>query len=138
MIRRPSSSQSGFTLIELMIVIAIVAILASILLPSFVRTRAMTQLTGCKSNLKNIATALEAYSADHGGHYPPALAGITPNYIKTIPPCPAASSDTYSSSYTSSLNPDVYQFFCEGTVHDALSVPADYPRWDSGSGLDER
>ena len=57
--------RAGFTLIELMIVIAIIAILAAILVPNFIRARAQGQLTACKSNLKNIGTALEMYSTDN-------------------------------------------------------------------------
>ena len=139
MSRRPrSGSNSGFTLIELMIVIAIIAILASVLIPSFVRARGMSQLAGCKSNLKNIATSLEAYSVDHNGHYPNDMVLLTPNYIKTLPVCPAAASNTYTASYVFSLNPDTYDFECRGTNHAALGVAANYPQWHSRSGLQER
>ena len=62
--------KAGFTLIELMIVIAIIAILAAILVPNFLKARAQGQLTACKSNCKNLATALEMYASDNGGRYP--------------------------------------------------------------------
>ena len=58
------SSRKGFTLIELMIVIAIIAILAAILVPNFIRARAQGQVTSCKSNLKNIGTACEMYATE--------------------------------------------------------------------------
>lgn len=128
----------GFTLIELMIVIAIIAILAAILIPNYVRARAMSQLTGCKSNLKNIATALEAYSVDHSGHYPTGMAALTPNYIKTLPVCPTVGSDTYTDSYVPTVEPDSFSFYCEGNVHENLAIPSNYPQWHSGSGLKER
>ena len=70
MFRMMRRSRKGFTLIELMIVIAIIAILAAILVPNFIRARAQGQLTACKSNLKNIGTALEMYSTDNGGRFP--------------------------------------------------------------------
>jgi competence protein ComGC len=120
-----------------MIVIAIIAILASILLPSFVRARAMAQLTGCKSNLKSVATALEAYAVDHV-HYPTNIALLTPNYMKSFPFCPAASSDTYSGSYLPLVEPDSFTITCEGTTHAPMGVPNDYPMWDSSRGLIER
>lgn len=138
MIERIHHRRRGFTLIELMIVIAIIAILAAILIPNFVRARAMGQVTACKSNLKNIATALEAYSVDSAGHYPTALASITPNYLKSLPVCPAANSDTYSGGYNQTFNPDTYEFYCEGGVHSGVSITGNYPAWDSGRGLIER
>jgi prepilin-type N-terminal cleavage/methylation domain-containing protein len=62
-------SHKGFTLIELMIVIAIIAILAAILLPNFMHARAESQTAACEGNEKQIATALEEYSVDHNGTY---------------------------------------------------------------------
>ncbi len=131
-------SSGGFTLIELMIVIAIIAILAAVLVPNFIRARAMGQLTACKSNLKNLATALEAYSVDYGARYPTALTSLTPNYIKTIPACPTAGKQTYSGSFVSTIDPDTYLVRCEGVFHASLAIPTDYPRYDSGRGLIER
>lgn len=135
---RPRASQKGFTLIELMIVIAIIAILAAVLVPNFIRARAQGQLTACKSNLRNIATAIEMYAVDNGARYPNSVGILTPNYIRTIPECPTASSETYSSGYTASTSPDNFNFFCEGAFHTALSLPADHPVWNSDVGLIER
>jgi len=66
-----TKSQKGFTLIELMIVIAIIAILAAILIPNFLHARAQAQTSGCEANEKQIATALEEYAVDHNGTYGP-------------------------------------------------------------------
>jgi len=55
----------GFTLIELMIVIAILSILVIALLPNLMAARAASKLSACQSNLKNIATALETYFVDY-------------------------------------------------------------------------
>ena len=66
-----SKSQKGFTLIELMVVIAIIAILAAILIPNFMHARAQAQTSGCEANEKQIATALEEYAVDHNGSYGP-------------------------------------------------------------------
>ena len=68
--------QKGFTLIELMIVIAIIAILAAILIPNFLHARAESQTAACEGNEKQIATALEEYAVDHSGTYP-ATAAVT-------------------------------------------------------------
>jgi prepilin-type N-terminal cleavage/methylation domain-containing protein len=62
-------SQKGFTLIELMIVIAIIAILAAILIPNFLHARSEAQTAGCEGNEKQIATAFEEYAVDHNGSY---------------------------------------------------------------------
>ena len=62
--------QKGFTLIELMIVIAIIAILAAILIPNFLHARAESQTAACEGNEKQIATALEEYAVDHLATYP--------------------------------------------------------------------
>ena len=134
----------GFTLIELMIVIAIIAILAAILVPNFIRARAQGQLTACKSNLKNIGTAMEMYSTDWGGKYPTAigLPGLAPNYLKTIPECPAAGSSTYTALFSGALNTagyqDYYYISCNGGNHTAVSVSGNYPAYDGIQGLIER
>jgi type IV pilus assembly protein PilA len=58
------NGERGFTLIELMIVVAIIAILAGILIPNFVNARAQAQTSACESNLRSIATAMELVYAD--------------------------------------------------------------------------
>lgn len=135
---RYSRKHHGFTLIELMIVIAIIAILASVMIPNFIHARGMAQLTACKGNLKTIATGLESYSVDNAGHYPSSIAKLTPNYLKVIPKCPSANTDNYSSSYVVGIMPDSYDFFCQGANHAPIGLGANYPKWDSKAGLIER
>lgn len=136
--------RGGFTLIELMIVIAIIAILAAILVPNFIRARAQGQLTACKSNLKNIGTAMEMYSTDWSGKYPSTSDVLTPNYLKVIPECPAAGSVTYdatfgtNAAYNSNGFQDYYFIECAGSNHTSVSVPNGYPQYDGIQGLIER
>ena len=110
--------------------------LAAIASPNFTRARGRGQLTACKSNEKNIATALEMWSSDNGGRYPERLSQLQPGYLKTVPTCPAGGADTYSGSYTKSALPDKFNFCCQGAHH--AEVPANYPQYQSDIGLIER
>lgn len=98
-------------------------------------------LTMCKANCKNLATALEMWASDHGGHYPPSLdALVYCNYLKTLPTCPAAGSDTYSATYGSRRKPDTFSFCCLGNNHarayTGFSGSSDnYPRYKAELGL---
>lgn len=89
----------------------------------------------CSTNLKNIGTALEMYSTDNNGRYPTVLSSLTPNYLKTIPTCPAASADSYSGAFVSISSPDAYTVVCKGTWHQAQGLPANYPQYTSTEGL---
>ncbi|MCX8037259.1 MAG: prepilin-type N-terminal cleavage/methylation domain-containing protein [Candidatus Sumerlaeia bacterium] len=56
--------QSGFTLIELLIVVAIIAILAAIAIPNFLEAQVRSKVSRIKSDLRSLATAMEAYYVD--------------------------------------------------------------------------
>jgi hypothetical protein len=91
-------------------------------------------LTWYKSNLKNLATALEMYSTDNAGHYPASLSQVTPNYLKFIPQCPAAGKVTYR--YARAEHPEAYTVWCGGCwLHYSGIDAPDYPQYRSSEGL---
>lgn len=115
-----------------------VALLAAILVPNFIRARAQGQFTACKSNLKNIGTALEMWSTDNSGRYPTDLRLLTPNYLRSIPTCASASLDTYSRGFVSASHPDAYTVVCTGQNHRAVDAGTNFPQYNSVQGLVEK
>lgn len=67
---RPRAAPPAFTLIELLVVLAILGVLAALLLPALSRSRATGQQARCVSNLRQIAVALDFYTADNEQAYP--------------------------------------------------------------------
>ena len=121
-------AERGFTLIELMIVVAIIAILAGILIPNFVNARSQAQTAACESNMRAIATALELYYADNQVYPTASAAGVQPalftangvSYLSNTPKDPAAQSTSglYSLTTTQATGgaPATYTITCPG-VH---------------------
>ena len=71
----------AFTLVELLVVIAVIAILAAIAIPNFLEAQTRAKVTRAKADLRVIAEALESYHVDHG-RYPPA-AGVGPHHTSS-------------------------------------------------------
>ncbi|MFL5567038.1 MAG: prepilin-type N-terminal cleavage/methylation domain-containing protein [Gemmatimonadaceae bacterium] len=63
------STRKGFTLVELLIVVVIIALLAAIAIPKFSNTKDKAYVAQMKSDLRNLATYEEQYAADNGGVY---------------------------------------------------------------------
>ncbi|MGD0814903.1 MAG: prepilin-type N-terminal cleavage/methylation domain-containing protein [Verrucomicrobiota bacterium] len=67
---KSSLSERGFTLVELLVVIATIAILAALLLPAMAAAKANGKRVACISNLRQIGLAVRTYSIDYGGLIP--------------------------------------------------------------------
>lgn len=72
--------QKGFTLVELLVVIGIIAVLIALLMPALTRVRAHAISTECQSNLRQIGQACFMYAGENKGYLPPAV----PNVIEFI------------------------------------------------------
>jgi prepilin-type N-terminal cleavage/methylation domain-containing protein len=94
----------GFTLVEIMIVVAIIGLLAAIAIPNFVRARSTSQKNACINNLRQIDGAKQQWALENKAvdTSTPANTDITP-YLKgnTMPSCPANGSYTLGSVATS-------------------------------------
>ncbi|MFP4144672.1 MAG: type II secretion system protein [Phycisphaeraceae bacterium] len=69
------SSQAGFTLVELLVVMAIIGLLIAIMLPALGKVQDMTRRLTCANQLRQQGLAMYVYADDHGDELPPADAG---------------------------------------------------------------
>jgi prepilin-type N-terminal cleavage/methylation domain-containing protein len=96
-----ASLLAGFTLVEIMIVVAIIGVLAAIGIPSFLHARTRSQATACINNLRQVETAVQQVAIEKGKRvgdditYPDDVSAyIKLNSNNEIPGCPAGG--TYS------------------------------------------
>ena len=106
-----SKGINGFTLVEIMIVVAIIGLLAAIAIPNFIRARQKSQQNACINNLRQIDGAINEWALENGHTTGDNVANVMviSAYIKlnsnsSVPGCPAGG--TYSTS-TVGANPQV-------------------------------
>jgi prepilin-type N-terminal cleavage/methylation domain-containing protein len=77
------STRRAFTLIEMLVVMAIIAILAAMLLPALAAAKEKARAISCRNNLRQWAVALHLYATDHQDYIPP-FGSLTPAATETV------------------------------------------------------
>ena len=110
----------GFTLVEIMIVVAIIAILAAVAIPNFIKYRNESQKSSCISNMKQLQTAGEQLCIQEGANTTPTLAQLcgSDKYVKTTPVCPYD-----KSSYTIENSDGVITVKCDNETSLGHVIP---------------
>lgn len=143
-LRRPLASTEQQSQATLFVAVVCMILGTLAILPGLMhRPKRQGPLTACKSNLKNIGTAMEMYSTDWQGHYPNNLAALTPAYLIALPQCPVSRSQSYrlqtgpKAGYNTQGYEDYYVLQCQGENHKRIRLAPNFPQYDCLQGLIE-
>jgi prepilin-type N-terminal cleavage/methylation domain-containing protein len=93
-------NNGAFTLVEIMIVVAIIGLLAAIAIPNFIRERSTAQRNACINNLRQIDGAIQQWALDNRkGAGDTVIYDDISNYLKNAVICPSGG-NTFGDSYT--------------------------------------
>ena len=96
--------RSGFTLVEIMIVVLIIGILLNIAAPSLITARNSSRAKACIANLKDIDSSKQQYIMDQklasNFTFGAAWSDLTPTYIRKQPACPSGGTYTINNGTT--------------------------------------
>jgi general secretion pathway protein G len=134
---RKRDSQSGVTLIEMMVVLVIIAIVAALIVPNVIGRPDEARVTVARTDIRTIASSLEMYRLDNR-RYPSTAQGL--EALVARPVTPPAPPNWASGGYLAQVpvdpwgNPYVYRSPGEGAPYELISLGADGQ--PGGEGVD--
>lgn len=136
-VRRRHQGEKGFTLVELVIVMAVIALILSVVIPNLRGMQQEGQITKSESELQTLKTAVVSYWRNNGNVYPPnihaALTAASPQVITAVLADPfltdvANSTYGYVSGTDATFGP-YFAIYTKGPKGDTLA-----PVWDAANG----
>ena len=129
MLQKLNSRRGGFTLVEIMIVVAIIALLAAIAVPNFLRARKRSQATRILEDLRMLDSATDQYAIENNRTTgAPAAFSDLKNYLKTGTVLYSTGADIFGDPYGPTFTVDTLPVV-PATAYTNLSDVAPYTFW---------